>query len=152
MFKKTPIWVVVPSTNKSFPILFSTSLKYLIIYEAQIKTSMRFYCILAGMTNIKKTRDGSFSCGLAVRNLTSIHRTQVLSLASLSALRIRHCHELCCRSQTWLGSFLLYLWGRPAAAAPVRPLAWELSYAMSVALKRPKKKKRQETNNHGICG
>ena len=26
------------------------------------------------------------------------------SLALLSGLRIQHCHELCCRLQTWLGS------------------------------------------------
>ena len=31
-------------------------------------------------------------------------RLQVLSLASLSGLKIRCCHELWCRSQTWLGS------------------------------------------------
>ena len=31
-------------------------------------------------------------------------RTQVRSLASLSGLRIQHCHELWCRLQTWLGS------------------------------------------------
>ena len=31
-------------------------------------------------------------------------RTQVRSLALISGLRIRHCHELWCRSQMWLGS------------------------------------------------
>ena len=36
---------------------------------------------------------------------------------------------------------LLWLWCRPAAVAPIRPLAWEPQYAMSVALKRLKKKK-----------
>ena len=30
---------------------------------------------------------------------------------------------------------LLWLWCRPAAAAPVRPLAWEPPYAESAALK-----------------
>ena len=34
---------------------------------------------------------------------------------------------------------LLWLWCRPGAAAPIRPLAWELSYAVSVALERQKK-------------
>ena len=29
---------------------------------------------------------------------------------------------------------------RPGAAAPIPPLAWELLYALGVALKRPKKK------------
>ena len=36
---------------------------------------------------------------------------------------------------------LLCLWCRPAAAAPVQPLAWELPYAVDVALKRKKKMK-----------
>ena len=34
---------------------------------------------------------------------------------------------------------LLWLWYRLAATAPVRPLAWELPYAIVVALKRLKK-------------
>ena len=33
---------------------------------------------------------------------------------------------------------LLWLWFRLAAAAPIRPLAWELPYAAGVALKRKK--------------
>ena len=34
---------------------------------------------------------------------------------------------------------LLWLWSRSAATAPIRPLAWELPYAMGAALKRQKK-------------
>ena len=37
---------------------------------------------------------------------------------------------------------LLWLWRRPAAIAPVLPLAWELPYATGVALKKQKKKKK----------
>ena len=37
---------------------------------------------------------------------------------------------------------LLWLWYRPAAPAPVQPLAWELPYATGVALKRKRKKKK----------
>ena len=37
-----------------------------------------------------------------------------------------------------LDPMLLWLWHRLAAAALVRPLAWELSYAMGVALKEKK--------------
>ena len=36
---------------------------------------------------------------------------------------------------------LLWLWQRPAATAPIRPLAWEPLYAMGVSLKRQKTKK-----------
>ena len=35
---------------------------------------------------------------------------------------------------------LLWLWCRPAATAPIQPLAWEPLYAMAVALKRQKQK------------
>ena len=33
----------------------------------------------------------------------------------------------------------LWLWQRPAATVPIRPLAWEPPYAVGVALKRQKK-------------
>ena len=36
---------------------------------------------------------------------------------------------------------LLWLWCRLAVAAPIRARAWEPPYVVSVALKRPKKKK-----------
>ena len=34
------------------------------------------------------------------------------------------------------GSDPAWLWHRPAAVAPIRPLAWELLYAAGVALKK----------------
>ena len=40
---------------------------------------------------------------------------------------------------------LLWLWRRPAATAPIRPLAWEPPYAVSVVQKKKKEKKR---NSH----
>ena len=39
---------------------------------------------------------------------------------------------------------LLWLWHRLAAAAPIRPLAWEFPYAMGVGPKRQKKKNAME--------
>ena len=36
---------------------------------------------------------------------------------------------------------LLWLWRRPAAVAPIGPLAWEPPYVMGTALKRQKTKK-----------
>ena len=35
----------------------------------------------------------------------------------------------------------LWLWCRLATTAPIRPLAWELPYAVGLALKRQKRKK-----------
>ena len=39
---------------------------------------------------------------------------------------------------------LLWLWYRPAATAPIRPLAWELPYAMCADGKRKKKKEEEK--------
>ena len=80
-------------------------------------------------------------------------RICVQPLASLSGLRIQHCHKLRCRWQMWLGSLvaaavgrcsldhtLLWLWHRLAAAALIQPLAWDLLQAACVALKRKQNK------------
>ena len=56
---------------------------------------------------------GSSRCGAVEMNPTSIHEDAGFSL---SGLRIRHCCELWCRSQTWLGSRVaLWLWCRLTA-------------------------------------
>jgi len=39
---------------------------------------------------------------------------------------------------------LLWLWCRPAAAAPIRPLAWELPSALGAALEKAKKQKKKK--------
>ena len=39
-----------------------------------------------------------------------------------------------------LGHVLLWLWCRPAAIVPIRPLAWEPPYPTGVALKKKKMK------------
>ena len=39
---------------------------------------------------------------------------------------------------------LLWLWCRPADAAPIWPLAWELPHALGTALKRQKKNKKNK--------
>ena len=44
----------------------------------------------------------------------------------------------------WLGSGIAVAVHRPAAAAAVQPLAWELPYAASAALKIQKKKKKKK--------
>ena len=71
-------------------------------------------------------------------------RLWVLSLVLLNKLRIWHCLELQYRLQMLLHSnlALLWLWRRPTAGAPIQPLAWELPYAMGMALKSKKLKKK----------
>ena len=73
-------------------------------------------------------------------NLASVFmRTWVLSLASLTGLRIWRCCELQCRSQ-----MRLWLWCTLAASAPISLLAWEPIYAVGAALKKNKKKKKKD--------
>ena len=47
---------------------------------------------------------------------------------------------------------LLWLWCRVAATALIRPLVWELPCAANMALKRPKKKKKQLLSYGRQCG
>ena len=66
---------------------------------------------------------------------------KVRSLASLSGLKgsgVAMSCDVGCRCGLDLA--LLWLWRRPVATALIRPLAWELAYAVSVALKRQKEK------------
>ena len=42
---------------------------------------------------------------------------------------------------------LLWLWHRPVATAPIRPLAWEPPYAVGAVLEKGKKKEQ----NNDIC-
>ena len=45
----------------------------------------------------------------------------------------------------WVGDLAwLWLWRRPGAAAPIRPLAWEPPRAKGMALKKKKKKWNQQ--------
>ena len=66
-------------------------------------------------------------------------RMRVQSLASFSGLRIWRCCKLSHRSQMGFGWVLLWLWCRPAGAAPIQLLAQELPYAAGAAIKRKKK-------------
>ena len=79
-------------------------------------------------------------------------RFQVKSLALLSALGSGV--TLSCGVGCRCGSdpVLLWLWCRPAAAAPSRPLAWELPYAAGAALKKKKKKIKYRNQVHLSLG
>ena len=80
-------------------------------------------------------------------NLTTTHEVAVRSLALFSGLRIRRCSELWCGLQMRLGSRVALVWCRPASTAPIRPLAWEPTYAMSVALEKAKKQNKQKKHS-----
>ena len=65
-------------------------------------------------------------------------RMQVRSLTLLSGLRIGVALSCGVGCTCVLDPVLLWLWYRPAAVAPIGPLAWELSYAIGVVLKSKK--------------
>ena len=88
--------------------------------------------------SLTKSEKRSSLCGTVETNPTSVHEvagsipclTQwVKDLALLQAV--------CCRLQNGSGPTLLWLWlwRRPAATAPMWPLAWEPPYVEGVALK-----------------
>ena len=70
--------------------------------------------------------------GSVEMNLISIHEDADLIPGLLIGLRIRRCHEQCCRHG--LDPVLLWLWCRLAAIALIQPLPWEPPYAMGTAL------------------
>ena len=76
-------------------------------------------------------------------------RLWIRSLASLSELRILCYHELWCKCRLSSDPALLWLWHRPAAAAPIRPLAWEPPCATGAALKTKIKTKTKTNDKHG---
>ena len=77
-------------------------------------------------------------------------RLQVPSLALLTGLKIRRCPVSCGVGSTHgLDLVLLWLWCRPAAVAPIGPLAWELSYPVGAALtSKTKTKQNKKTTKY----
>ena len=74
-----------------------------------------------------------------LRTRHSVHDVVGLVPGLLSGLRIWRCHKLWHRRCS-LDPELLWLWCRPAAAAPIQALAWELPYAAGAAVKKINKK------------
>ena len=71
-----------------------------------------------------------------VKDLQCLHEDAGSILSWLSGLRM----HLCCLGLRFnLDPVLPWLWRRPAAAAPIRPLAQKFPYAANVAVKRKKK-------------
>ena len=75
-------------------------------------------------------------------------RMCVRSLALLSGLSIRRCHELWCRLQSQLNPMLLWLGHWVVATAPIGPLTREPPYAAGAHKKMAKRqKKKKEKKN-----
>ena len=87
----------------------------------------------AGVTNITKMIKWGVPIVMQWKRTQLVSmKMRVRSMASLSRLRIWHCCEL---------------WYRLAAAALIRPTAWELPNATGSALKKKKKKKKDKMSH-----
>lgn len=92
----------------------------------------------------------SSPCGLVETIRLVSLRTRVPSLVSFSGLMICRCSELWCRSHTHLISdlALLWLWGGPAAVAPVLTPSLGTSICCKWGPQKPKKKRAEDLNKH----
>ena len=69
-------------------------------------------------------------------------RSGTAEMNPTSIVSMRMCVQSLASLDRWGSPALPWLWRRPAAAAPIQPLAWEPPYASGGALKRQKTNKK----------
>ena len=97
---------------------------------------------------IKKERERNYIANTGVHMVAQqkqfrvgTMRLQVRSLASLSGLRIQHCHELWCRSQMWLRSCIAVAVARASGYSFDYTPSLGISICHKCGLKKAKKEK-----------
>ena len=138
---------ILTQQNQTSPVKRrSTSL---IIRVMQNKT-MNYHLTLTRIAIVKKSTNGVPIMAQGKRIRLGIMRLRVPSLASLSGLRIRHCHKLRCRSQIQLGS------GIAVAVVQTRGYSSDSTPSLGTSIyrrccpkKTKKKKKSLQTMNVG---
>ena len=103
------------------------------------------WCCLSGARD-KKTKMGSSHHGSVEMNLTNNMRTQVQSLAALSGLRIWHCCELWCNSQTKLRSDVAVAVVQAGSYSSHSTAILRTSMCLECGLKKTKNKNKNKTN------
>ena len=96
-------------------------------------------------THIKYIEYWSYHCGLAETNPTSIHKDTGLILGPAQRIKGSSIAVGSGVSRNGSDPEFLWVWHRPAAAAPIQPLAWELPYAVGTAIKSNNSNKKHRT-------
>ena len=113
------MWVQALALLSGLRILHSSCCSCSSYLTPSLGTSIYHRCGHKKKKNNKLKFLRRFHYGSVVTNLTRVSE----DMGSISGLaqwvRIGRCHELWCRSQTKLGSALLWLWHRLVATAPI---------------------------------
>ena len=83
-------------------------------------------------------------------NLSSIHEDEGSIPGLTQWVKGSSVAMSCGVGRMQLDPALLWLWCRPVATAPIRPLSWELPYATGAALKRQKEKEKRKKKIYTI--
>ena len=140
-FVSLPLFIVPSSLKRFSPFTSKPNCPHFTSSFPFTSVNFQFYAFVF-ISFVFKRKIRSSCCATVERIRLGSMRMQLQSLASLSQ---GSSFAMSCGVGQMLGrgrsSDPVLLWCRPAAVAPIRPLAWELPHAAGVALKRKKRKK-----------
>ena len=118
------------------------------IGKDQLKSALHFVSIKNLGIETPPPKKRSAHCGSAVTNPTRIHEDSGLIPNLTQCVKGSSMAESCGVSHRLSSDpAWLWLWGRLAAIAPIRSLAWKLPYTAGAALKRQIKKELRNLND-----